>query len=325
VAAEDGLLDTARELLATEGKESQATQCAHYLPYFKAQLCIFIEQAARAGNMQELEHGLQLAQDNDIVHVPITPSMAAAYDTASSQGRDGTCALFGKLGMPHERETNAPISRYYSLHGPKHSPSTLADAVLTPAHSAMLHRSLHFCSTLLTCRDHVDPSKGAGPVQPTVQQHLAAQHPLETLGQAVRRGQWDVVSMMLLSFDRTAKARACELMHLNLVIELAVKQDQLFAAYLAMYHCIRTDTQTLVHPHLQELLGSVVRSRRLPEVRRRAPAFHCRPAVVSQRQGAAPTGGAGMLDSMSGVFKVAIVIAVAAFMLEGIIGSTAGP
>jgi hypothetical protein len=58
---------------------------------------------------------------------------------------------------------------------------------------------------------------------------------------------------MLLSFDRTAKVKAVSVMHLKLMVELAVKQDQLFAAYLAMYHSIRTDTDVFPNPVLSQL------------------------------------------------------------------------
>jgi hypothetical protein len=57
---------------------------------------------------------------------------------------------------------------------------------------------------------------------------------------------------MLLSFDRTAKARVVDFEHLTLVIELALQHDQLFAAYLAMYYLIRADYFILVHPQLSQ-------------------------------------------------------------------------
>jgi hypothetical protein len=85
-----------------------------------------------------------------------------------------------------------------------------------------------------------------------VQQHLAGKHPPEALAQAAREGQWDGVSAVLLSFDRTAKVKPVELMHLNLVVELALTHGRLFAAYLAMYHSIRTDTHTFPNPMLSQ-------------------------------------------------------------------------
>jgi hypothetical protein len=123
VAADDSLLAVARDLLTIEGRRFLAEQRAHYLPYFKAQLCIFIEQAARAGQLQEVEHGLQLAQQNGIRQLPTTPSMAAAYDSASSQGRHGLCGLFEELGMPRGRQNSASDGRYGSLQDSKLCPS----------------------------------------------------------------------------------------------------------------------------------------------------------------------------------------------------------
>jgi hypothetical protein len=123
VASDDGLLTIARDLLAVEGGELQAAQRAHYLPYFKAQLCIFIEQAARTWRMQELEYGLRLAQDNSIKQLPITPSMAAAYGIASGQGRGGLCGLLQELGVPGEHQTSASNCRYGSLQDTNSTPS----------------------------------------------------------------------------------------------------------------------------------------------------------------------------------------------------------
>jgi hypothetical protein len=99
-AAEDGLWHAARLQLGIDCSKCQsATQRSHYLPYFTAQLGIFIEQAARTGQMKHLVFGLQLARQAGVKRLPVTQSMITAGRAAAAQGREDICRLLKELGM----------------------------------------------------------------------------------------------------------------------------------------------------------------------------------------------------------------------------------
>jgi hypothetical protein len=103
--AEDGHWDAARLQLDLDYSRCQsmsATQRAHYLPYFKAQLSIFIEEASRSSRMVQMQHlawGLQLACQAGIDQLPVTQNMTTAAKAVAAQGREDICRLFSKLGM----------------------------------------------------------------------------------------------------------------------------------------------------------------------------------------------------------------------------------
>jgi hypothetical protein len=107
-AAEDGHWHAARLQLGIDCSKCQsATQRSHYLPYFTAQLGIFIEQAARTGQMQHLLFGLQLARQAGVKPLPVTRSMVTAGRAAASQGREDICRLLKELGMTCDQHAPA--------------------------------------------------------------------------------------------------------------------------------------------------------------------------------------------------------------------------